>query len=190
VQGSSPSGRRSGGQFIIWLAAAHVAAATIVVFALSSAAPLTAHAVPHKLMLAALVTGSLVGIVADARAVKKRWFSLGLSRQTPKVLLRLGEHAWITPLVWGFDTGLVWTTFRVSFCSWMLLLLALAGVAPPWAGSICGLAFATPLLGSVLLSRRHLPVRGQMSPVPAQLLGIASMGLLVVLASKLILEPV
>lgn len=188
MQGSSPGGRRSGGQFIVWLAVAHVAAATLVVFALSSLAPLVAHALPHKTMLAALAAGSLMGIVADARAVKNRWFSFGLNRQTPKALLRLGEHAWITPLVWGFDTGLVWTTFRVSFCSWILLLLALAGVAPPWAGTIYGLAFAIPLLASVFLSRRHLPAVGLTSAVPSQLLGIASMAVLVVLALNLILE--
>ena len=181
MQGPSLSGRTSGGIFIVWLAVAHVAAATLVVFVLSLLAPQIAGALPHKLILAALVTGCLVGIVADSRAVKNRWFSLGLRRQTPKVLLRLGEHAWITPLVWGFDSGLVWTTFRVSFCSWILLLLALAGVAPAWAGTIYGLAFGIPLLGSVLLSRRHLPVLGFASPIPAQLFGIASMGVLVVL---------
>jgi hypothetical protein len=170
------------------LAVAHVAAATLVVFALSTAAPLVTRALPHNVMLAALAAGSLIGIVADARAARNRWFSFGLNRQTPKALLRLGEHAWITPLVWGFDTGLVWTTFRVSFCSWILLLLALAGVAPPWAGTIYGLAFAIPLMASVFLSRRHLPAAGLGPAVPAQLLGIASMGVLVVLASKLILE--
>jgi hypothetical protein len=139
------------------------------------------------MILAALGGGSLIGIVADARAVNNRWFSLGLSRQTPKALLRMGEHAWITPLVWGFDTGLVWTTFRVSFCSWILLLLAVTGVLPPWAGTVYGLAFAVPLLGIVLLSERHLSSLELASAVRAQLLGIASMAVLVGLALELIL---
>jgi hypothetical protein len=182
VQGPSPSGRRSGHLFVIWLAVAHVAAATLVVLVLSSLASLVDQGLSHMMVLGAVATGSVVGIVVDARAVRNRWLSVGLSRQTPKVLLRLGEYAWITPFIWGFDTGLVWTTFRVSFCSWILLLLALGGVAPAWAGMVYGLTFAIPLLGSTLLPRHYLPATGLGTPIPAQLFGIASMGVLVVLA--------
>lgn len=130
----------------------------------------------------------LVGIVVDARAVRNRWLSFGINRQTPKVLLRLGDHAWITPFIWGFDTGLVWTTFRVSFCSWILLLLALGGVAPPWAGAVYGLAFVIPLSASLLLSRHYVSALRAVTAVRAQMFGIASMGVLIVLASTSILQ--
>lgn len=187
MQGPSLSGRKSGGRFIVSLAAAHVVAASLTVFVLASAAPLIAHTLPHRLILSALAIGSVVGIVADVRAVKNRRLSLGLSRQTPKVLLRLGNDAWIAPLIWGFDTGLIWSTFRVSFSSWILLLMALAGVTPPWAGAVYGVAFAIPLLGGVFLSPRHLLARRLVSPIPAQLFGIASIGVIVILTATLLI---
>jgi hypothetical protein len=171
-------------RFVVFLAVAYVAAATLVVFVLSQLAPYLVQVVPQQWLLRATIVACLVGLVVDTRAIRRRGLSVGLSRQTPKTLLRLGEHAWITPLVWGFDTGLVWTTYRVSFCSWLLLLMASAGFAPPWAGAVCGLSFAGPLLAAVLLRKYHLPRRTIMSsPIPAQLFGVGSMGLVGVVAS-------
>lgn len=190
MQGSLKSGRRSGTHFVILLVAAHVMAATLFVSLVSLAAPIIVNTLPRKVMLAALVVASLAGVFVDARAVRRRWFSVGLPRQTPKMLLQLGEHSWITPLVWGFDTGLVWTTYRVSFCSWLVVLLALAGVAPPWAGAVYGLAFGIPLFGSVRLSRPHLAQLRLMSAIRAQLIGIGSIGILAGLAVRLMVGHV
>jgi hypothetical protein len=110
-----------------------------------------------------------------------------VSRQTPKRLQFLGEHSWVTPYVWGLDTGLLVTTYRVSFCSWLLLLLTLVGVAPPWAGVVNGISFVFPLMlatrlmktGSARLSEGLPRLR---SAVPVQVAGIGSMLLLAVVS--------
>lgn len=55
----------------------------------------------------------------------------------------------MTPLFWGLDTGLIWSTFRVSCTSWVLLLAALLNVAPQWSGLVYGVSFGLPLLAAV-----------------------------------------
>jgi hypothetical protein len=182
VQGASPENRRDGFRFVVILAAAHVVTAGLVVFVVSQAAPALGAFVPRRITLLALVVASAVGIVVDSRAASLRHWTLSMARQTPKRLQFLGEHAWITPYAWGVDTGLVVTTYRVSFCSWLLLLLALTGVVPLWAGLISGLAFAIPLLVMTQLAktRFHHPSDGirPWSAVPVQIGGIGSMLLL------------
>lgn len=82
------------------------------------------------------------------------------------------------------------TTYRVSFCSWLLLLLALTGVAPPWAGIIYGLSFAVSLIvmTRVVKTRFHRP-SAPIHPFPAapvEIVGIASM-LLIAIALTLVI---
>jgi hypothetical protein len=110
-------------------------------------------------------------------------FSFGLSRQTPTELGHTSGEWWVTPLLCGLDTGMIWTTCRVSSCSWVLLLLAVLGIAPAWARLVYGLAFSIPLLvmvqrrvsveGSCEISRPHW-----MPQQPAQWVRIVSMLLL------------
>jgi hypothetical protein len=184
VQGDSPEKRRYGLRFAIALAAAHVVAATLVVFIISQLAPALGGLLPRKPALLVLACAAVLGIFIDARAASQRRWSLGWARQTPKHLQYLGEHAWITPYAWGFDAGLIVTTYRVSFCSWLLLLLALTGVAPPLAGIIYGLSFAISLLVMTRLvkTRYHRP-SSPIHPFPAapvQVAGIVSMLLMAI----------
>lgn len=46
---------------------------------------------------------------------------------------------------WGLDTGLVFTTYRMSSISWAVLALGLAGVTPWWAGLGYAAGFLVPL---------------------------------------------
>jgi hypothetical protein len=172
-----------GVRFAIWLVVAYVAAATLVVFVFSGLSPFVVGVVSQPWLLAILSVACLIGVMVDVRAMKLRWLSVGVSRQTPKTLVYLGEHAWITPMIWGFDTGLIWTTYRVSFTSWILLLMAAVGIEPPWAGAIYGVFFAVPLLALLLVSPHRLPsFRLMSSLIPAQLLGVGSMVVMILIA--------
>lgn len=180
MQGTSPSGRRRARTYLLILAAAHMAAAGLVVFLLSQTigAAVQQHA-PAALRLALVGVASVAGIALDLRAVLRRSYSVGLDRQTPRALSHSGMEWWVTPLIWGADTGLILTTYRVSFCSWLLLVLAAVGAAPPWSGLLYGLSFMVPLL--VAMSRPEpeaCDVDGgrRAGPSPAaQWLGVASM---------------
>jgi hypothetical protein len=59
----------------------------------------------------------------------------------------------IAALIWGFDTGLLVTTFRVAAVSWGALLLTALGLARPWTGISYGLGFAIPFLFLVFRPR-------------------------------------
>jgi hypothetical protein len=92
----------------------------------------------------------IVCAVADvAMLVAGRTYSIGWSRQTPRrAVYQLGDR--YGALVWGLDTGLVVTTFRISAATWAALGLALLNVAPAWTGLAYGLGFVLPLAVSVL----------------------------------------
>jgi hypothetical protein len=101
---------------------------------------------------AATVCGiaALVTIAVDVRAVHRRSYSVGLQRQTAKVLAHDPNRPWwVTALFWGLDTGLIWSTFRVSATSWVMLLAALLNIAPQWSGLVYGAFFGIPLLLAV-----------------------------------------
>jgi hypothetical protein len=137
----------------------------------------------YEALLGAGLAAALAGVLLDLRAICTGSFSLGLSRQTPKAFAHTSGEWWVTPLLWGLDTGMIWTTYRVSCCSWLLLLLAVLGIALASAGLVYGLAFSIPLLvmvhwpasadGSCQISRPHwIPQR------PAQWAGVVPLLLL------------
>lgn len=128
-----------------------------------------------KLAVALTTAIALVGVATDLWAVRSGTFSVGLARQTPKSLLHLGEHAWLTPFIWGLDTGMVWSTYRVSFCSWLLLAMTLVGLAPPWIGAVYGLSFAGPLVLAVKWTHRPINQAGAITARHVQALGIGLM---------------
>lgn len=103
----------------------------------------------------AVATTTLFALAAlDLYSVrKKRYCPLGWRRQTPRHLVR---HFRITAVasIWGFDTGLAVTTFRVAAVTWAALLLSALGFAPWWSGLAYGAAFTLPFL--LLLWRRQL----------------------------------
>jgi len=181
VQGSSLTARHKARQYVVILAAAHVAAAAASVFLLSQLGGVVNVHLSKPSLLLIVASVAIIGAGMDAQAIRKRAFSVGLHRQTAKALAHLSTEWWVTPLLWGADTGLIWTTFRVSFCSWLLLLLTVLGGAPPWVGGVYGLAFACPLLVAVYVRRPGMGDACEISsprwmpPQRAQLAGVVSM---------------
>jgi hypothetical protein len=134
------------------LALARITAAGLVVALLYQIGSVTAAHLPRRAALVVCVVAALAALVADVRAIRHRSYSVGLSRQTAKALAHQPDRPWwITPLFWGLDTGLIWSTFRVSAASWVLLLSALLNVAPQRSGLVYGAFFAIPLLVAVCL---------------------------------------
>ena len=89
-----------------------------------------------------------------------RIFAVGLRRQTPKnVGLQLGHF--VGPMLWGLDTGLAFTTFRVVSITWTVFLLAGFGLAPLWIGAAYAFPFVTGLVGlTVVPAWRKEPAFG------------------------------
>jgi hypothetical protein len=102
-----------------------------------------------------LAGGGLLSLAAvDLRAIAKSTYCpISWRRQTPRDLLRRYRMT-VAASVWGFDTGLIVTTFRVAAVGWGALFLAALGLLPLWAGLGYGLAFTLPFL--VLLMRPRL----------------------------------
>jgi hypothetical protein len=95
--------------------------------------------------------------VIDVFAIRRKSFCpLGWCRQTPKALAR--SHGITTVMiVWGFDTGLAVTTFRVAALTWGALIFTATGLTEWWVGVGYGLAFVIPLL-VLMLTQGPRPV--------------------------------
>jgi hypothetical protein len=149
VQGDS-SARRRALRFPAVLGVAHIAMAGVMVATLYQIGTVSAGLLPRSAALAICTAAVLFVIGVDVRAAHHNTYSIGLKRQTAKVLAHNPDRPWwVTPLFWGLDTGLVWSTFRVSGASWILLLGALLNVAPQWSGLVYGAFFGIPLLIAV-----------------------------------------
>ena len=99
---------------------------------------------PSRLVLASLLLLALA--LADKLAISRGTYCpISWRRQTPRTLFRRFPIP-LAVSIWGFDTGLVVTTFRVAAVTWGSLLLTLLGVAPPWAGLAYGIGFTVPFL--------------------------------------------
>jgi hypothetical protein len=70
-------------------------------------------------------------------------------RQTPRGLF-LQYGAAKGAFLWGLDSGLVVTTFRVTSLSWAALTVTLLGLVPWWSGLAYALGFAVPTAMLVL----------------------------------------
>jgi hypothetical protein len=69
-------------------------------------------------------------------------------RQTPRhAFFRYGPFR--GAFLWGLDTGLVFTTFRVTSLSWAGLALATLTIAPWWAGVAYAAGFLAPVCVAV-----------------------------------------
>jgi hypothetical protein len=98
---------------------------------------------------AVLIVLAAIDLVAIS---KSTYCPIGWRRQTPRVLLRRYDLR-VAALLWGFDTGLLVTTFRVAAVSWGALLLTALGLARAWTGISYGLGFAIPFLFLVFRPR-------------------------------------
>ncbi|WP_188195493.1 hypothetical protein [Nonomuraea sp. SYSU D8015] len=71
-------------------------------------------------------------------------------RQTPRQhFYRFGPVR--GALLWGLDTGLVVTTFRVTSLTWAALGVTLFGLVPWWVGLAYALGFTVPAFAMVAL---------------------------------------
>jgi hypothetical protein len=99
---------------------------------------------------AALLSLAAVDVAAAARAT---YCPITLRRQTPRILMRR-YRPFVVSALWGLDTGLVVTTFRVAAVSWAALLVSALALVPLWAGLAYGAGFVLPF--SILLWRPQL----------------------------------
>jgi hypothetical protein len=103
------------------------------------------HDVPLDLRRSLAATGLAALALLDVWARRNgTWCPVTLRRQTPKRLGRHGPLA-VAASVWGFDTGLAITTFRVAAATWGAILLTLLGLSGWQAGLAYGLAFTIPV---------------------------------------------
>lgn len=73
-------------------------------------------------------------------------------RQTPQRLFYMfGANK--GALLWGLDTGMMVTTYRVNSLSWAVLALSFLGVLPWWSGAGYAAGFVIPSAISILLIR-------------------------------------
>jgi hypothetical protein len=89
-------------------------------------------------------------------------------RQTPKRYL--DQYGVTTAaFLWGLDTGLVFTTFRVTSLSWAAFAVTILGLVPWWAGAAYALGFGVPLVVMVLAFARRTDPTGETDPEPVWL---------------------
>lgn len=151
MQGDSLTGRRSGLRFLAILATAHIGTAGLVVATLHQVGQILVSGSSLTVALRICVVFAITAVAIDIHAMLKGDFSVGLRRQTPKSLIHNASFPnWVSPFFWGADTGMIWSTFRVSSASWILLIAATLNIAPPWAGVVYGLGFAGPLLAAIV----------------------------------------
>jgi hypothetical protein len=119
---------------------------SIFVFAvLGIAGSATTELVTRSFARATLVAILASALISDIVSLRRQdWCCLTIKRQTPKdIQLRLGPGR--AALAWGLDTGLVFTTFRVSAIGWALMACTLTGIAPWWIGAAYAFGFLLPL---------------------------------------------
>lgn len=137
-------------RFPIVLVVAHIAAAGFIVGLLHELGAGLSRFITPTASIAVCGLAAIAGVGIDAHAARRGTYSIGLKRQTSKELGHDGTRQWwVTPLLWGIDTGLIWSTFRVPSASWVLLMGALLNVMPQWSGIVYGLFFGVPLVVAV-----------------------------------------
>lgn len=140
------------------LAASHIGAATAMTVTMAVGGELAARLVPQSVLVGSLAGVAFLASALDLRAAATAEYACGLRRQTPRRLLQdTGLPWWVTPVIWGADTGTLVTTFRVTHATWVILLACFVGSAPPWIGILMGVWFVLPLIFSArYLRNEHL----------------------------------
>jgi len=146
-----PTGEPPDRRPVLLLALGFAISATVLYAALGMVGAAVSARLPfdERGWLAAAAAMAVLVIVDLARI--RVPFALGPSwrRQTPaRHTYRYGER--VAAFLWGLDTGLVFTTFRVTSLSWAALAVTALGLVPWWAGVAYALGFVVPLLVAVL----------------------------------------
>jgi hypothetical protein len=115
------------------------------------------------LLLAVCLSATSVDLWAYANPQRGGGLVWGLSRQTPRALMYKGFPLEFVSLMWGLDTGLAFTTFRVTGLTWVLFVAALLGFTPWWLGLVYGLSFGLPLCVTCMRNRATRPESCTMS---------------------------
>ncbi|MFI6238388.1 hypothetical protein ACIBEF_00755 [Micromonospora sp. NPDC050795] len=166
-------------RFIAILSIAHVVMAGFVTALVYQVGSLIAPHVADRVAVVLCLVAALVAAFLDANAIRTDSFAPGLQRQTSKELgHRENMPTWVAPMIWGLDTGLMWSTFRVSATTWVLLAAALLNVAPQWSGLVFGIAFVVPLSVAVLIGRGSLSQLSRSGP--RRLAQLAAIGVAIV----------
>lgn len=84
-----------------------------------------------------------------------RYCLISWNRQTPRTVMQQRSIV-VTNAIWGFDTGLAFTTFRVAAITWGAFILALLGLAGWQLGLGYGVGFVLPLVISLWMDKRVL----------------------------------
>jgi hypothetical protein len=123
-------------------------AAAVAVYMLAFFLGVVVHVsdVSLELRRAIAANGLILLAAVDLIAVKMRiCCPLGLSRQTPRTAM-FKYPPWLAAGIWGFDTGLVLTTFRVAASTWGAFLVAFLGLSGSLIGIAYGVGFTLPLM--------------------------------------------
>jgi hypothetical protein len=123
------------------------AISSFLVFAITGAIGQVAkRSLPSPAQVTVLFAALSAAILLDAYSLRRKtWCPITPRRQTPKMIF-YNFGAQRAALAWGADTGLVFTTYRMSSISWALLLLDLLGIAPWWVGLGYSAGFLVPLV--------------------------------------------
>lgn len=79
--------------------------------------------------------------------------ALSWNRQTPRqAFFAFGPTR--GALLWGLDTGLGFTTYRITSLTWIGFASAFFGIVPWWAGLLYALGFVVPILLDIFLPSR------------------------------------
>lgn len=167
---------------MIAFAAAFIGAATLVFAAASFAGAAVTWLVPMPWRVGAVAVSLLVLAIVDAGSLRARSYCLlGAKRQARQTLIRTYSMP-VVAAVWGFDTGLAITTFRVSALTWAAFALALLGFAPWWTGAAYGVALVAPMLVLLLTTmtaeRLHAELRRRPLIQTASAIALAAAGAL------------
>jgi hypothetical protein len=127
-------------------AVAFVSAATVVFAVASFAGATVGWLVPTPWRVYAGAASLLILALVDVSSLHARSYCLIGARRQARQSLILTYSVPVVAAVWGFDTGLAVTTYRVSAMTWAAFALALLGFAPWWIGIAYGVALATPML--------------------------------------------
>ena len=135
--------------------AAFVAGSLLIFWLIASTGELFGIAnVPLRWRIVVAAAVLILLAAADIFAVAKATYCpITWRRQTPRSLLRRSDMR-VVALLWGFDTGLLVTTFRVAAVGWGALFLSALGFTRGWTGIAYGLGFTIPFL--LLLLRPEL----------------------------------
>lgn len=127
--------------------------ASFTVFALAAALGMAmSRALPTQARLAVVCAVLGAALALDWYSLRRKtWCPVTARRQTPKSI-QYQHGIRRATVAWGLDTGLIFTTYRMSSIPWGLLTLGLLGITPWWAGLAYAAGFLIPLLAGCSLS--------------------------------------